>query len=195
MLILSLLLQICLAAPIKTVVMIGDSLTEGYGVTRDEAYPAKVQLKIAAAKKPWKVTNAGVSGSTAASAPARVTWILKSKPDLILLALGANDGLRGTPVKAVEPNLDRALAQCHDAHVPVLLVGIRVPPNYGAKYSAEFKAMYDRLARAHAVPLLPFLLEGVAGVTKLNQTDGIHPNAAGHKIVADTVYAALEKLL
>ena len=179
----------------KTLVIIGDSLTEGYGVSRDEAYPARVERKIEASGRHWKVINSGVSGSTAASAPARVAWALKSKPDLLVLALGANDGLRGSPLADVERNLARALTLCREAKVKVLLVGIRVPPNYGAKFAGEVKAMFERLAREFKVALMPYMLDHVAGVAALNQSDGLHPNANGHAVLADSVYAALDKLL
>lgn len=179
----------------KRMVIIGDSLTEGYGVTHDEAYPALLQNKIKADGKPWQVVNSGLSGSTTASAVARVKWQLKQKPDLILLALGANDGLRGLSVESVEKNLSEALKACLEAKVKVVLVGIKLPPNYGADYIKRFEAVFPRLAKKFNVPLIPFLLENVGGDKTLNQADGIHPNAKGHALIANQVYQKIRGLL
>jgi acyl-CoA thioesterase-1 len=183
------------ATKTKRLVIIGDSLTEGYGVSRAKAWPALLQKKIEALGKPYEVINAGISGSTAASAPSRMAWQLKSKPDLILLALGANDGLRGTSVKAMEENLSQALAMAKKEKIAVYLAGNKIPPNYGKAYTADFEAAFKRVADKHSVPLLPFILLGVGGVTDLNLADGIHPNEKGHKIVAETVFTFLRKYL
>ena len=191
----------CLAAPalhakdFKKLVIIGDSITEGYGVSHDQAYPHLLQQKIDKLGKKWRVVNSGISGSTAASAPSRVTWILKQKPDLVVLALGANDGLRGAPIKSIEDNLAKAVNACKDAKVKVVVAGMRVPPNYGAEYTAQFYAAFGRVAARAGVPLLPFLLENVAGKTELNQADAIHPNEKGHAIVAETVFKAIKGYL
>lgn len=179
----------------KKIVIIGDSITEGYGVSHEQAYPALVQKKIEASGKPWVVVNSGISGSTSASAPGRVTWHLKQKPDLIVLALGANDGLRGLPTKSMEDNLGKAIAACKKAGVKVLVAGMLMPPNYGVEYSRQFAAVFPHLAKKYEVGLIPFLLDKVGGNQSLNQTDGIHPNEKGHQIVAETVYQAIVKAL
>lgn len=181
-------------APVfKKLVVIGDSITEGYGVSRELSYPALVQKKIDGLGKKWRVLNGGISGSTSASAPSRVEWYLKQKPDMILLALGANDGLRGSPVKAMEENLSRAVETAQKAKVPIVLAGMRMPPNYGAKYTADFQAAFKRVADKLKVPFIPFLLEGVAGRADMNLADAIHPNEKGHQIVAENVFNAIKK--
>jgi len=181
--------------PVKRMIIIGDSLTEGLGVTHEEAYPFQLQSKIEAAGKKWAVINAGISGATSASAVSRVQWQLKQKPDMILLALGANDGLRGSPVKAMQANLAKAIELCQKNKVTVILVGIQVPPNYGADYKKAFDGVFPNLAKKYGIPLVPFLLESVAGDKSLNQADGIHPNAKGHEILANTVFRDIQKYL
>lgn len=179
----------------KRLVVLGDSLTEGYGVAKDSAYPALLELKIQTSGKNWKVINAGITGSTTASAPGRLKWILKAKPDLILLVLGGNDGLRGLKVSASEKNLATAIELIKKENVKVVLVGIYTPPNYGQEYGSQFRKMYSDLAKKYAIPLIPFILDQVAGNPKLNQADGIHPNEAGHKIMAENVFNSLKDLL
>jgi len=187
----------------KTLVIVGDSLTEGYGVSQAQAYPALLEKKLRErdggganrATPKWRVVNAGVSGSTSASALSRVQWQLKQKPNLLLLALGANDGLRGLPVKDMEKNLEAAILACKKASVRLVLVGVRVPPNYGVAYSNSFYEVFSRLAKRHSIPLIPFLLEGVGGVAELNLPDGIHPNEKGHVKIADLVYDHIKKLV
>lgn len=183
------------AEPAKKMVLIGDSLTEGFGVSRERAYPALLQKKINETGKTWKVVNSGISGSTAASGPSRLDWILKQRPDLILLALGGNDGLRGNDVKSMEDNLASAIEKCRRAKVPVILAGIKLPPNLGRAYTGRFEAVFPRLAKRFGIPLIPFLLENVGGHSDLNLPDGIHPNEKGHAIIAETVFKAVEKLL
>lgn len=184
-----------LATELKRLVIIGDSLTEGYGVSHSQAYPALLQLEIDKLGKKWKVVNAGISGSTSASAHSQVQWHLKQKPDLILIALGANDGLRGNSAKTMQENLDKAIVEAKKANVKVILAGMLVPPNYGQKYSTEFAAVFPALAKKHSVPLISFLLDKVAGVTDLNLTDGIHPNEKGHVIISKTVFEGIKKYL
>lgn len=179
----------------KKLVIIGDSITEGYGVSREEAYPALLQKKIIKAGQNWLVVNSGISGSTSASAASRVTWHLKQKPDLIIIALGANDGLRGLPVKSIENNLNAAVELCQKAKVKVILAGIKVPPNYGADYFRQFEGVFANVARKYSIPLIPNLIDSVGGEKALNQADGIHPNAKGHPIIAATVYKAVKKFL
>ncbi|MGZ3722532.1 MAG: arylesterase [Bdellovibrionales bacterium] len=179
----------------KRLVIIGDSITEGYGVTHDEAYPSLLQKKILHEGKSWEVVNAGVSGSTSASAASRISWQIKQKPDLILLELGANDGLRGLPVKAMEANLTAAIQIAKKNSIPIVLLGMQMPPNYGKVYAKDFAAVFPRLGKRLAIPVIPFFLDKVAGDKLLNQADGIHPNAKGHEIVADNVFKAIQKLL
>ena len=175
--------------------MLGDSLTEGLGVPRDAAYPALVEKKIKADGMNWQVINAGISGSTSASGPSRIKWQLKAKPDLVLLALGANDGLRGFKVKDMEKNLSDTIEIVQKEKVPLILAGMMMPPNYGAEYRKDFEQAFKRVAAKYKVPLLPFILEGVAGNPNLNQADGVHPNEKGQEIVADNVYKFLKGYL
>ncbi|HCY84725.1 MAG TPA: arylesterase, partial [Desulfobacteraceae bacterium] len=173
---------------VKTVLIIGDSLTAGLGVMQDQAYPALLQAELAAAGPPGvKVVNGGISGSTSAGAYARLKWYLKARPHLLILALGANDGLRGLKVADMEKNLSKAISLAKENGVTVILAGMQVPPNLGPEYAAAFRRVFPALAAQHEIPLIPFLLEGVAGKPELNQADGIHPNPEGHKRIADTV--------
>ncbi len=185
----------CFAASPKHLIIIGDSITEGFGVSQSQAFPALLQKKIDKLNKNWMVVSSGISGSTTASAPSRVQWHTKQKPELIILALGANDGLRGTKVKVIEDNLTKALDLCRKAGVKVVLAGMRMPPNYGDDYTKEFEAVFLRVASKTGVPFIPFLLDKVAGDPKLNLEDGIHPNEKGHAIVAETVFKAIHRLL
>ncbi len=180
------------------ILCLGDSLTEGYGVLPEEAYPALLAVRLR--EKGYtnlEVVNAGISGSTTASAESRLNWQLRAKvkPKILILALGANDGLRGLPVAQAQRNLEKAIVLAKANGVTVLLAGMQLPPNYGPSYTKEFLAMYHELAQKQNVALIPFLLDGVAGEANLNQADGIHPNAAGHRILAETVLRALEPLL
>jgi acyl-CoA thioesterase-1 len=179
----------------QTIVFIGDSLTEGYGLDTEEAYPAQLEAIYKAQGKSIKVINGGVSGSTTASATQRVKWYLRTRPDIIVLALGANDGLRGTPVSESRKNLALALQAVKAAKVKVLLAEMKLPKNYGEKYRQEFEKMYTQLSKEEKVPLLAFILNGVGGVASLNQPDGIHPTAAGQKKIAENLVKALEKYL
>lgn len=175
----------------KTLVIIGDSLTEGFGVARESAFPALMQEKI----KDWKIINSGISGATTASAKGRVQWILKTKPQVVMLILGANDGLRGLKVSESQKNLDEAIELLKKNNITVVLGGLYMPPNYGKKYSDEFKEMYSKLAQKHKVRLVPFILDKVAGDPKYNLTDGIHPNEEGHKLIAENVYNSIKDVL
>ena len=182
-------------SPPKKLIVLGDSLTEGYGVARETAFPAVLEKKIQSDKKNWSVVNAGVSGSTTASAISRMRWVFRSKPDLVILCLGANDGLRGLKVAESKKNLDEAIRFAKDQKVTVILGGLYMPPNYGADYTKEFRQMYEDLAKQHKIPFIPFLLEGVGGEAKYNLADGIHPNEKGHEIIATTVYNSIKDLL
>ena len=183
------------AVETKTLIIIGDSITAGAGVSRAEAYPARVQRKITCEGLEWSIVTDGVNGSVSASAAARVKAALVNKPNLIVLALGANDGLRRVPLATVEENLGRALALATGAGVKTLLLGLKVPDGYSPVFAAEVEALFTRLAQRFGVFLLPSMLEGVANVAALNQADGVHPNAAGHAVIADHVFAALRPLL
>ncbi len=177
----------------KKLIVLGDSLTEGYGVARESAFPAVLERRIHdGGKKEWSVVNAGVSGSTTASAVGRMKWVFRTKPDLVILCLGANDGLRGLKVAESKKNLDEAILYAKSQDVPVILGGLYMPPNYGKDYTAEFHKMYEDLAKKHKVVFIPFLLEGVGGKSQYNLADGIHPNEKGHEIIAKTVYDAIK---
>ncbi|MCE2390097.1 MAG: arylesterase [Proteobacteria bacterium] len=179
------------AEPIQ-VVCLGDSLTEGYGVAAEEAYPARVERRLhAEGRTQVRLVNAGISGSTSASGLARLRWQLRADPQILLLALGANDGLRGFDLQVTRRNLSQVIRHAQDSGLLVLLAGMKLPPNYGPDYAREFERMFPSLAEEHSVALIPFLLEGVAGDPALNLPDGIHPNAEGHARVAETVYRYL----
>ncbi|USN48931.1 MAG: arylesterase [Pseudobdellovibrionaceae bacterium] len=177
------------------IVFLGDSLTAGYGVSKDNAYPALVENILRKKHPTVKVVNAGVSGSTSASGVSNMKWQLKSNPNIVVLALGANDGLRGFKVTVTEENLDRAIALGLKNQVKVVLAGMKVPRNYGPQYIKEYDALFGRLAKKHNIPLIPFLLEGVGGVVEMNQPDGVHPNEKGHEVMAKLVAQHLEKIL
>lgn len=179
----------------KRLVFLGDSLTEGYGIAREQAFPALLEKKIKIKNQDWQVVNAGISGSTTASAFARAKWLLKSPPDLLLLALGANDGLRGLSIHEIEKNLSETIELFQQKKVKVILVGMQMPPNYTNQYAKQFAEAYPRLAKKYKIELIPFLLEGVAGDSKLNQSDGIHPNEKGHEIIAEMILKKIEKFL
>jgi acyl-CoA thioesterase-1 len=184
------------AAPAeKVVVFLGDSLTAGYGLPADQAFPSLLERKLRDGGTPVRVLNAGVSGDTSAGALRRLSWVLRQRPDVVVVELGANDALRGQPTSGIEANLRSILEQCRDAGAKVLLVGMQIPTSYGPEYGGEFAALYPRLAKSLGVPLVPFLLEGVAGRPSLNLEDGIHPNAEGQKIVAANVLPHLSGLL
>ncbi len=172
---------------LPVVVFLGDSLTAGLGVEPAQAWPALVEERLAAEGHPFHGVDAGVSGDTSAGGLARVDWALRSRPDVVVVELGANDGLRGLDLDMTESNLRRIVARVRRAGARVLLVGMRIPPNYGPGYTERFHDLYPRLAAELGVPLVPFLLEGVGGEPDLNQADGLHPNAAGHRRVAATV--------
>lgn len=179
----------------KTILFFGNSLTAGYGVDPSEAHPALIQDRIDSLHLNYKVINAGVSGETSSDGNSRIEWILKQPVDIFILELGGNDGLRGIPLSVTEKNLqsiiDAVKAKYPDAKI--ILEGIQIPPNMGAVYTTKFRKIYPRLASENKIELIPFLLKGVGGDPKLNQRDGIHPTAEGHKIVAETVWEILKK--
>ena len=177
------------------VVALGDSLTAGLGVAADEAFPARLQARLRAEGYDYRVVNAGVSGDTTAGGLRRVDWALRAHPDVVIVALGANDGLRGQSPQAIRANLEEIVARLQAAGVRVLLVGMRLPPNYGAEYTKEFEAVFPAVARRAKITLMPFLLDGVAADPRLNQADGIHPTAAGQQMIADRLWPYLRPLL
>ena len=177
------------------ILALGDSLTAGFGVRAEDNYPSRLQVILRENGYPHKVVNAGVSGDTSAGGLRRLDWLMRHKPKIIIVALGANDGLRGLSVEAMESNLEKIIQQCQKTKVKVLLAGMKMLPNYGKEYTDAFHAVYHRLAKKYAVPLVPFLLEGVAGKREYTRDDGIHPIAAGYKIVTETVWRQLKPLL
>jgi acyl-CoA thioesterase-1 len=182
-----------------TVLFFGDSLTAGYGLADPdtESYPAQVQKLIDAERLPWHVVNAGLSGETSAGGLRRIDWVLNQKPDVFVLELGANDGLRGTATDVTSVNLqgivDHVRARYPDT--TIVLAGMRMPPSMGQDYTEAFHALFPALAKKNGLTLIPFLLDKVAANPDLNQGDGIHPTAAGAKIVADGVWAVLRPIL
>jgi acyl-CoA thioesterase-1 len=194
-LVLALLVATPAAAADRVVVVLGDSLTAGLGVAPDEAYPARLESRLRREGFAYRVVNAGVSGDTSAGGLRRVDWVLRAKPDVVIVALGANDGLRGLSVDALRDNLEAIVTRLRGAGARVLLAGMRVPPNYGDDYARAFAAVFPTVARRTGVPLAPFLLEGVAGEVRLNQGDGIHPTAEGQRLMADRLWPHLRPLL
>lgn len=170
-----------------SVAFLGDSLTAGYGLPAEQAFPAVLGKLLEQEGLPIRVLNAGVSGDTTAGGLRRVDWVLGQKPDIVLIGLGGNDGLRALEPSASEANLRKIIQKCRDANAAPVLLGMLIPPNYGPDYIGQFREIYPRLAQEMQVPLVPFLLEGVGGEPKLNLPDGIHPTAEGHARVAQTV--------
>ncbi len=188
-------LALTFAVEAKTILFLGDSLTEGYQLAKEDAFPAVIERNLKAKFPEIKVINGGVSGATTASGPKRLNWYMKAKPDIMVLALGANDGLRGLHLKESEKNLSAVIEKAKSSGIKVLLVGMKMPTNYGEPYRTNFEKLFPVLAKRYQLPLVPFLLEGVGGVPKLNLPDGIHPNVEGHKIMAKTIQKNLEPLL
>ncbi len=189
------LLSLSGSALAQTVLFLGDSLTEGYRLSKDEAYPALVEKALIKKYPELKVINGGKSGDTTAGGVKRLDWYLKAKPKIMVLALGANDGLRGLKASEAKKNLSQIIEKAQAKGINVLLAGMKIPMNYGDSYRKEFEAIFPALAKAHNVPLIPFLLEGVAANPDLNLADGIHPNAKGYEVMSKTVIKHLEPLL
>jgi acyl-CoA thioesterase I len=181
----------------KQLLFIGTSLTAGYGLEPDSAYPQLVQQKIDSAGLPFEVTNAGVSGETTSALASRLDWLLRGNFDVVVLESGANDGLRGIPVEGMRANLVSIISRIRGEHpnARVMLVQMEAPPNMGSQYTVAFHDAFPAAAREAGVPLLPFLLDGVAGRPALNQGDGMHPNMTGEHIVASNMWRSLEPIL
>lgn len=177
------------------IVAFGDSLTAGLGVQAVESYPAQLQRRLDSLGYHYRVINAGVSGDTTAGGLRRVPWILNNKPELVILELGANDGLRGLPVDQTQSNLRQIIRQLQESGTTVVLAGMKLPPNYGQDYTASFEAMYRMLAKECQLLLIPFFLEGVGGSSTLNQTDGIHPTKEGYEVIVEQVLKVLKPIL
>jgi acyl-CoA thioesterase I len=177
------------------VVFLGDSLTAGLGLSPEEAYPSLVQQKIDADGLGFKVVNAGVSGDTSAGGLSRLDWALEGDVRVLVVALGGNDALRGLPVDDLKANLSMIIERAQAKKIRVILAGMEAPPNFGQSYIVSFHQVYPELAKKYGVPLVPFLLQGVAGIEGLNQRDGIHPTAEGARTVADNVWSVLRPTL
>jgi Lysophospholipase L1 and related esterases len=179
----------------RVIVAFGDSLTAGYGVAPEESYPALLGARLREAGYRYRVINAGVSGDTTAGGLRRVDWALKLKPEIALVELGANDALRGQDLEKTRANLDAIVARFEAGGARVLLLGMRLPPNYGGRYARAFEKMYEDVARERKVPLMPFFLDGVGAVARLNQSDGIHPTAEGYRVIVERLWPNLTPLL
>ncbi len=182
---------------IKTILFFGNSLTAGYGVDPSQAFPALIQKKLDSLHLPYKAVNAGVSGETSSGGLARIDWILRQAPDVFVLELGGNDGLRGIPLVETKKNLQAIINRVREKRpdTKIIIAGMMMPPNMGAQYTKQFQSIYPDLATANQLSLIPFLLEGVGGEAILNQSDGIHPTAEGHRIVAENVWKVVKIVL
>jgi acyl-CoA thioesterase-1 len=181
----------------KIILFLGDSITAGYGLDPSQAYPALIQEKIDAKRWQFKVVNAGQSGDTSAGGLSRMDWLLRSPVDVLVLELGGNDGLRGLPVETTKKNLQAIIDRTRAKYpaTKIVLAGMMVPPNMGRDYGQKFEAIFRDTAKKNQAALIPFVLEGVGGVRDLNLSDGIHPSAKGHEIVAANVWKVLEPIL
>lgn len=186
-------------AAMHTILFFGDSLTAGYGLDdpATEAYPALIQQKLDAAHLPWRAVNAGLSGETTAGGVRRVDWVLRQPVDLFFLALGANDGLRGIDPSVTQANLETIIAHVRSKYpqAKIVVAGMEMPPTMGESYTRQYRAVFPTVANATHATYLPFLLQGVGGRSDLNQGDGVHPTAAGHRLIAETVWKTIHPLL
>jgi len=185
------------AAETKTMIFFGDSLTAGYGLDPDDAYPALIQKKLDDSGRSWRVVNAGLSGETTAGGLRRLGWILRQPVDIFVIELGGNDGLRGIDPATSRANLQLIIDRVREKYprAALVLAGMQLPTNLGPEHTRRFAAMYAELARANHINLIPFLLEGVGGVPRLNQADGIHPTVEGQSLVAETVWKVIKELI
>jgi len=181
----------------KLMVFFGDSITAGYGINIENAFPALVQKALNEQGLEYDVINSGLSGETSAGGLQRIDWVLRAKPDVFVLELGGNDGLRGLSLNETRSNLKAMIGKVKTANpnAIIILAGMQIPPNLGQDYTNEFKGLFAEVAKSEDVKLIPFLLEGVGGEKELNLSDGIHPNEAGHEIVAETVMSFLGPFL
>ncbi|MBA3985371.1 MAG: arylesterase [Flavobacteriales bacterium] len=181
----------------KTILFFGTSLTAGYGLSEEEAYPALIQKKIDSLNLSYQTINAGLSGETTASGKNRINWLLNQKIDIFVLELGANDGLRGVPLEETRKNLQVIIDTVKQKNpgIKILIAGMQIPPNMGVQYTAQFKNIFPELAVKNSAILIPFLLENVGGISSLNQSDGIHPTAEGQKILAENVWMVLQSAI
>jgi acyl-CoA thioesterase-1 len=177
------------------IVLLGDSLTAGLGLLEDQAYPALLQKRLDAEGYEYDVENAGVSGDTSAGGLRRLDWALQGNVRVLVVALGANDGLRGLSTAEMKSNISRIIQRARERDVLVILAGMEAPPNYGGEYAASFRQAFREIAQKERVTFIPFLLDRVAGIPELNQGDGIHPNVKGAELIADTVWAVLRPAL
>lgn len=181
----------------KTILFFGDSLTAGYGLSTSEAFPALIEKKLQEKGNDVKIINAGLSGETSAGGLSRIDWVLRQPIDVFVLELGPNDGLRGLPLEQTEKNLQSIIDKVKAKYpkAKIVIAGMMVPPNLGPEYTEQFRKIFPALAKKNNAALIPFLLEDVAGNENLNLSDGIHPNAEGHRIVAANVLKVIEPLL
>lgn len=182
-------------APRPRIVVLGDSLTAGLGLAPSEAYPTLLQKRLTDAGMNYEVVNAGVSGDTSAGGLSRLDWALDGNVKILVVALGGNDALRGLPADALKRNLSQIIERAQARGITVVLAGMEAPPNYGADYARQFHEVYPSLAKEYGVQLVPFLLQGVGGVVRLNQGDGIHPTAEGARILAENVWTVLKPIV
>jgi acyl-CoA thioesterase-1 len=183
------------AAQSLTLLALGDSLTAGYGLQPSDAFPVKLEAALRAKGHDVTVINAGVAGDTSLDGASRLDWALSDEVDAVIVEFGANDALRGLPVPQAEQALDQLLGKLAERNLPVLLAGMRAPPNLGPEYQAAFDGMYPRLAERHGALLYPFFLDGVAAEVKLNQADGMHPSPAGVDVIVERILPDVERLL
>jgi len=189
------LLVAAVGADERVIVAFGDSLTAGLGVPADQAYPAVLAAKLKADGYPYRVVNAGVSGDTTAGGLRRLDWALRLAPQIVIVELGTNDALRGQDLATVRANLDQIVGRFQAAGARVLIAGMKLPPNYGLRYTTEFQKMYEDVAKQRRAALMPFFLDGVGGNPRLNQPDGIHPTAEGYRLIVDRLWPQLKPLL
>jgi acyl-CoA thioesterase I len=182
--------------PLKQIVFFGNSITAGYGLQPSEVFTTLVQQRLDSLQLPWRSVNAGLSGETSSGGLARVSWVLRQPVDIFVLELGGNDGLRGIPLSLTAKNLQAIIDSVLQKYPSskIVLAGMEIPPNLGTKYTREFHELFPKLSKTNNTLLIPFLLEGVGGVDSLNQGDGIHPNAAGEKIVAENAWKVLKAI-
>ncbi len=186
---------VAIPADAPLVVFLGDSISAGLHLSKDEAFPALLQARLAEDGLPFRLVNAGVSGDTTAGGLRRLEWLLSQEPELVVVELGGNDGLRGIPLEEIESNLDAILRRLRERGLAVLVLGMRIPTNYGVDYEQGFAALFRRAADQHGARFVPYFMQGVGGVPELNLPDGLHPTAEGHERLADTVEPHLRALL